>query len=430
MPTDRASEQSEDLAAVYPTGSVEPLGGLAARRLGGREGNYHVLPMPPSVILMRGVDDGGRGALRLAGQIEKPGAVCDVFVLLAQVGWRGQLVLCDDDATRTLFFEHGNVLGAQTNVANERLGAVMYRYGVLSAHDLERVATRCLSSDSARGGRFGAVALELGLITQRDVFRCLKHQIEEIAFAAFTQAGGTFCFLDGFDSNKLVSHQVLSAQALVMDGVTRMDEIRYFREKIPSAEYVPERGSASGEPAAEYRATYDAIDGMLSIEELGRRTGRGEFAITRDVYGLQRSGHAVIRPPTRSTDPLALAAVANRLLRAIHAEADAAGKGHELRKGLASFASGAHASGAHVIGPHAVGALLFKTGPAQDGGLDERRLVQNAQRGAQAPESALRRALYEYVSFAIFCVGATLGRQRESELSARLASDMKELEPR
>jgi hypothetical protein len=206
----------------------------------------------------------------------------------------------------------------------------------------------------------------------------------------------------------------------VMDGVTRMDEIRYFRQKIPSAAYVPVRGTATTEPTAEYQATYQAVDGVLSIEELGRRTGRGEFAITRDVYGLERSGHVLIRPPIRSADPQALVGVANRLLRAIHSEAGAAGKGQELRKGLASFASGASA----------YGAVLAKSGPAEDGSLDERRVTANALRSlGQAPENALRRVLYEYVSFAIFCVGATLGWQKESELSAKLAADLKELEP-
>ncbi|HEU4581036.1 MAG TPA: DUF4388 domain-containing protein [Polyangiaceae bacterium] len=411
-----AAEDAGDLAQVHTNGNVEPLEPLASRRLSAREGIYRVLPSAPGVILMRAVEPDGRGPLRLAGEITAPGSICDIFVMLGQMGWRGQLILSDEGATRTLFFDQGNVLGAQTSVAGERLGAVMYRYGVLSEADLERVAAH-----AGRGGRFGAVALELGLITQRDVFRCLKHQIEDIAFACFAQSSGTFCFLEGFDSKKLVSHQVISAQALVMDGVTRMDEIRYFREKIPSAAYIPARAGLTTEPKEEYRATYQAIDGLLSIGELGRRTGRGEFAITRDVYGLERSGHVLIRPPERTTDPRALTELCNRLLAAIHAEADAARKGQELRKGLTSFARGGKG----------YDTLLAKAGPAEDGTFDARRLASNAARAlAQTPEGTLRRMLYEYVSFAIFCVGATLGFQKESELSSRLAPELRELEPR
>ncbi len=401
---------------MHTSGTIEPLEPRAAERLSAREGTYRVLPAAPGVILMRALEPDGRGALRLAGEITVPGAICDVFVMLGQVGWRGQLILSDDSATRILYFDQGNVLGAQTSVPGERLGAVMDRYGVISESDLERVAVQ-----AGRGGRFGAVALELGLITQRDVFRCLKHQIEDIAYACFTQSSGTFCFLEGFDSKKLVSHQVISAQALVMDGVTRMDEIRYFRQKIPSAAYVPARGAATSEPKEEYQSTYQVIDGVLSIEELGRRTGRGEFAITRDVYGLERSGHVVIQPPQRLGDPRALAELTNQLLKQIHAEADAARKGQELRKGLTSFARGGKG----------YEPLLAKAGPLEDGTFDAKRLANNAARAlAQTPEGTLRRMLYEYVSFAIFCVGATLGFQKETELSAKLATELKELEPR
>ena len=410
-----ATEEGGDLAQVHTTGNVEPLEPRASQRLSAREGMYRVLPAAPGVILMRTVEPDGRGPLRLAGEISAPGSMCDIFVILGQMGWRGQLILSDEGATRTLFFDQGNVLGAQTSVAGERLGAVMYRYGALSEADLERVAAH-----AGRGGRFGAVALELGLITQRDVFRCLKHQIEDIAFACFAQSSGTFCFLGGFDSKKLVSHQVISAQALVMDGVRRMDEIRYFREKIPSAAYIPARAGLTTEPKGEYLATYQVIDGVLSIEELGRRTGRGEFAITRDVYGLERSGHVLIRPPERTADPRALTELTNRLLKAIHAEADGAKKGLELRKGLTSFARGAKG----------YETLFAKAGPTEDGTFDSRRLASNAAKSlAQSPEGTLRRLLYEYVSFAIFCVGATLGFQKESELSSTLAPELKELEP-
>jgi hypothetical protein len=111
----------------------------------------------------------------------------------------------------------------------------------------------------------------------------------------------------------------------------------------------------------------------------------------------------------------------NRLLGLIHAEADAAGKGKELRKGLTSFARGGKG----------YDALVAKAGPAANGTFDAKRVASNAAQAlGQAPEGTLRRMLYEYVGFAIFCVGATLGYQKETELSAQLATELKELEPR
>ncbi len=417
MGDDRGGEGRADLVQVHTNGTIEPLEQYAVAELSAREGTYRVLPAPPSVIWMRAVEPGPAGLVRLAGEISAPGAVCDVFVMLSQSSWRGELVLSGDGATRTLFFDKGNVLGAQTSVENERLGAIMYRYGVLSEQDLTRVAAH-----TKRGARFGAVALELGLISQPDVFRCLRHQVEEITFAAFAQSNGTFCFIDGFDAQKLVAHQVISTQALLMDGVTRMDEIRYFRQKIPSADYVPVRAKGQSNVPAEYEETHRVIDGQSSIEVLGRVTGRGEFAITKDVYGLERTGHVVIQAPRRSGGVAAVVALANDLLELIHSEADAAGKGRELRKGLGSFAEG---------GSGSYGILFAGAGPTAAGSLEPGRVAANLQllqvgRGA---EETLRRLLYEYVSFAIFCVGAAAGRQRETELSSRLAGPLSQLEP-
>lgn len=410
-------DRGGDLAQVHTTGTIEPLEAIATRQLSSREGTYRVLPTPPGVVLMRAVEPENVRAIRVAGEIAGPGAVCDVFAMLAHVGWRGELVITDVGAARSLFFDKGNVLGAQTTVDAERLGAIMYRYGGLSEEDLALVAAQ-----TRRGGRFGAVALELQLISQEEVFRCLRHQIEEISFAAFAQGGGTFCFFDGFDSARLVSHHVIPAQALVMDGVTRTDEIRYFREKIPSAEYVPFRIQAITPPLPDYEPTYRMIDGVRSIEELGRLTGRGEFAVTKDVFCLERSGHVGVQPPRRTQNPVAIVELGNTLLRAIHSSADAANKGRELRKGLASFASG---------GSGAIAALLAGAGPASDGTLDARRVAQNHQNQAGAgADHSLRRMLYEYTSFAIFCVGAAAGREREAELSQRLSADLARLEPR
>jgi len=134
--------------------------------------------------------------------------------------------------------------------------------------------------------------------------------------------------------------------------------------------------------------------------------------------------HKVYFPGFKAAVPynVAIVELANTLLRAIHSTADAATKGRELRKGLASFASG---------GSGAIAALLAGAGPTNDGTLDARRVAQNLQMQAgTAADHTLRRMLYEYTSFAIFCVGAAAGREREAELSQRLSSDLARLEPR
>src|SRR3954467_13626919 len=128
-------EARDELVRINGRGEAHPIGSLAGQRMRSHEGAYRVMPSPKHVVFMRYTGEDGRrdaedGAIvRIAGEVTAPGALCDVIALLAQTGWRGELVVERDDEVRSVFFESGNVVGALTNVNAERIGAVLYRYG-------------------------------------------------------------------------------------------------------------------------------------------------------------------------------------------------------------------------------------------------------------------------------------------------------------
>jgi hypothetical protein len=417
-------EARAELVRIDAQGLAHPIGTVASQRMRGREGTYRLLPAPEHVVFMRFTgEDGKRDAedgavVRLAGEITQPGAMCDVFALLGQTGWRGELLVMDGDAYRAMYFEKGNIVGAHTNQDEERLGNVMYRFGALSSEQLERIV------DKVRGGaRFGTVAVELGVLSNEQVYEYLRRQIEEIAFATLMISDGTFFFLDDFDDARLASRQLVSVNGLLMDGVTRMDEIRFFRERIPSSDYVATRVEATtGEPAEELRETLGLVDSERNIEELGRLTGRGEFAITKELYSLLQSKHVAIQPPPMSGGLPAIAAEANEALRAMHARADQGGKGAALRESLSSFAAGA-----------GVYDILFRgAGPDESGVFLATEVADNAKLVAHgsSAEVQLRQMMHEYVSFALFSAGSLLGPESEAELNKEVGARLGRLNPR
>lgn len=411
-----------ELVRIDDRGEAHPIGAVASQRMRTRAGAYRLLPAPEHVVFMRytgedGRRDAGDGAVvRMAGEITHPGAMCEVMGLLAQTGWKGELCVMDGESTRSLFFDQGSVVGVETNDPSERLGAVMYRYGGLNEEQHDELMQRVED-----GERVGRAAIERGFVRQEQVFGYLRRQIEEVVHSTLMQSDGTFFFLEGFEDSRLTSRQVISANALLMDGVTRLDEIRYFREKIPSSEHVPIRVSGVSSPVpAELTVTYDAIDGQRSLQELGRITGRGEFETTRDVFTLLRTKHVQLQGPQLSGGLTAIVAIANEALLEIHRAADAGGRGTELRGGVASFASGA-----------GVYDILFRgAGPSESGALDPERVAENSSLVAgQAPETTLRQMLHEYVGFALFCAGAALGSEHETELKRRVGPGVSRLQP-
>jgi len=415
-------DAKSELVRIDSRGEAHPIGAIASQRLRARAGAYRMLPAPAHVVFMRYTGEDGRrdaedGAIvRLAGEVTAPGALCDVLALLGQTGWRGELVVLDGDDIRSVFFDQGNVVGAITNVEGERLGSVLYRYGVIDADSLERVTV--LVKD---GKRFGQVAIELGILKQDQIYASISKQVDEIVFATLTVSDGTFFFLDGFDEARLVSRHTVSANALLMDGVTRMDEMRYFRQKIPSAEHVPVKNDGRSTPDDEFKPAFEAVDGKSSVGDVGRISGMGEFEITKLLYGLVQSGHVSIHPPRAAGGPPALVAAANGALTAIYRAAAAEGRAEEVRSGLASFAVGA---GVYDI-------LFRNAGPDENGALDAEAVAQNSAivAGSSDPDNVLKQMLHEYVAFALFSAGAALGSAAEAELSRHVGPALGSLKP-
>ncbi len=415
-------EPRAELVRVDSQGEAHPIGAVASQRMRARAGAYRILPAPRHLIFMRFTGEDGRrdaedGAVaRLAGEITRPGAMCEILGLLAQTGWKGELNVYDAEHSRSLFFDQGSVVGVETTEPDERLGAVMYRFGGIDEAQFHELNERV-----REGERVGSTAVACGFVTQEQVFKYLRRQIEDVVHRTLMMSDGTFFFLDGFEDSRLVSRQVISANALLMDGVTRLDEVRYFREKIPTDEHVPVvNPQVKSAVADEFRKTYNAIDGERSIQELGRTTGLGEFATTRDVYALMRTNHVTLSAPRLSGGLTAIVAIANEALRNIYELVDAEGKGSEVREGLSSFASGA---GVYDV-------LFQGAGPLEDGTLRAERTAQNVQLvAAGAPEVTLRQMLHEYVGFGLFCAGAALGPDKEGALKRRVGPAVSRLQP-
>jgi hypothetical protein len=411
-----------ELVRIDSRGEAHPIGAIASQRLRARAGAYRMLPAPDHVVFMRYTGEDGRrdaddgAVVRLAGEVTSPGALCDVLALLGQTGWRGELVVLDGDDCRSVFLDQGNVVGALTNVEAERLGSVLYRYGVIDEGARDRVMAVV-----KQGKRFGEAAIDLGVLKQDQIYAYISKQVDEIVFATLTVGDGTFFFLDGFDESRLVSRHTVSANALLMDGVTRMDEMRYFRQKVPSAEHVPVKNEGRGAPDDEFAAAFAAIDGRASVGEIGRTSGLGEFETTKQVYGLVRTGHVTIHPPRAAGGPSALVAAANGALTAIFATAANAGRVAEVRAGLASFAVGA-----------GVYDMLFRNaGPDESGALDAEVVAHNSGivAGGADPDNILKQMLHEYVAFALFSAGAALGSSAEAELSKQVGPALASLKP-
>ena len=400
------SERS-DLVRVDATGTVHPLGRQASQQLRARAGEWRVVPSPPLAILLR--REGDAATLKVAGEITTPGGLCDVLSLAQQSAWGGELVLYEGASCRSIFFERGNVIGAISNVADERLGEVLYRFGVVTREQLEQIVAKAKGS----GKRLGEMAIELEFVTPEELYPMMARQVEEVFFRASQVAQGVFFFFDRFEASRLVGRHDMNAGALLMEAARRMDEMRFFREKIPSSAFVPVPvGGAKAAVGDDVAEVFAQCDGRRSIAEIGRRIGQLEFEVTRAVFQLVSAGCCTVTAP-RPKGAVAIVEVFNSALAEVHRRCDAAHKGGELRDALARFATG---GGIYD-------ALFQGAGPAADGTFASDRVGRNlAALAGDDPDAWLSQQVFDYVGFALFQAGQLLSRDEEIALGAVVAA--------
>ena len=121
-----------------------------------------------------------------------------------------------------------------------------------------------------------------------------------------------------------------------------------------------------------------------------RAVGEGEFDVPRHVFQLMQDGCVVVRPP-RPTGPAAIVVLFNEAMTLVMREVDAVGGGDEVRKHLASFATGAGI----------YDSLFMRAGPKRDWTLDEQNPIDNAAMlaGPDKAEGMRAQWLHDYVAF-------------------------------
>jgi hypothetical protein len=403
---------------IDATGVARPVGKAAIARLSAQEGkSLTVLRAPPHVVLMQDVE--GPGIL-LAGEVSTASRLHDVCAMVAHARWRGQLVVATEEAVRRLFINDGYVIGASSTAPLERLGEVLVHFGAMDEGQVDRTIQAL-----GDGIRFGDAAVELGFVSRETLYRYLVKQTEQIVYGAVSVHRGVFLFFDDYDDSRVTFPLSLPITELLMEGVRRMDEMEFFRSRIPGTDHVIER--AQDDPPADdhpARPVWDAVDGVRNVEELARAAGLELFDVMRALYELEKRGRVVVREP-RGGGVEGVVAIFNEALGLIMSEVDKyPGASEDIRASLASFA----ASG-EVYDP-----LFRGAGPSADGTVDPTQVAANvaAQTGLSDPERTLAEWLYEYASFTMFIAEPVLragGRSDAAGVSSRVSALLAPLAP-
>jgi hypothetical protein len=272
-----------------------------------------------------------------------------------------------------------------------------------------------------RERRLGAVLVERGLVTQEQLFVQLRKQVEQIFFASLLTGEGTFAFLKPAEGESPPVHSVhLPVQALLMEGVQRIDEMALFRQRISSSDLVPEpvlRESASSlDDNARLVLAYS--DGERSIELIARETGLGEFLTTKTMYSLLQQNLVVLRKKAGDGGSAVKRLVEqfNEVLRDVFVAVAHFGGQEQTKATLEAWIQG---SGyAPIFGDHV----------AADGAIDPNFVVVAMSNVVvDNPMEGLLQAFHELSAFALFAATTSLPREEEIALSRDVTARLKRI---
>lgn len=102
----------------------------------------------------------------------------------------GVLTFSATDEQRSLRFQHGHIVSADTSVREDRMGEVLVRHGLLSQADLKR-ATGFVLRDTKR---LGVVLIELGLLDQAGLEDAVALHVRQVLSKMFSWDQGSYEF--------------------------------------------------------------------------------------------------------------------------------------------------------------------------------------------------------------------------------------------
>lgn len=434
-----------DIVVVGDDGSVSPEGNESRYRLRNSAGRYRILSDTPGLLVLRRVlaheevaaegdemdaleelltedtspiDLGGR--VVFAGEILSPMTLFQVIEIVAERQFVGEMqVFSSGGRWFQLTIDRGTLLYARSNDPADRLGEIMVRQGVVDRPTLD-----ALLDNVTANHRLGQVCLDRAVVDPERLFGLLGAQITDIFLRTLTVGDGAYVFTTPDPTQPPPDHTVhLSVRALLMDGVRRLDEIEVYRRLVPGNDVClrPVANARTTGLDADALAVLARCDGDTSLGEIATAADLDEFAATRAAYFLLkgRCVEVVSRDRLDEVEVRRVVKVFSDILGDVFGTIGSAGGLEPARQMLGAWIDG---SGY---------ASYLGNDVAATGRIDPEAVLAVVRASREDdPLGSFMHVAHELVSFALFCAGSALTREREMALSKDVNARLERLRPR
>jgi len=200
---------------------------------------------------------------------------------------------------RTIYFREGQVVFAGSSDPADRLGAILWRQGIVPQEELDRCGKLI------RTGRpLGQVLVDEQILTSGQLYEAITIQVKEIVLAACLQQEGEFAFLEGpYDESNAVKLDERTRD-LMLQGLKRMEEVDQLAGQVGGRGAILGRGAADTDGLEGPDGRIIALaDGRRTVAEIASESGLGLYETLRLAAPLVRADALTVREAEPEAPP-------------------------------------------------------------------------------------------------------------------------------
>ena len=344
----------------------------------------------------------------LRGKLEPLGLI-KVLAYISNLKETGYLKLTRGDIEKKLIIKTGEIIFAQSNLPEDRLGDILLSQGKISSAQYDDASKLLME----KGFRHGRSLVEIKAITPKLLWETIEQQIKMIAYSVIPWEDGEFEFVR---QHLKVQEKItlrLSIIDLVVDVVRHYDRRELFLKKnsdLQAIVSVVEVPSEEIHLDAHEKHVLNLVDGKTDLKTICDMADFGLEEGLRIIFLLNVLGIVEVSP--QQQDP----AIQNRLLmigryNEIYAYVHlylSQQMGHVAHNLLRKYFYDVRLTQEEIFGNLELG---------RDGQLNAEKIMSNL---AKAPiedeflDGTLQEALEEYLYSAILAIKRTLGTEQET----------------
>jgi Flp pilus assembly protein TadD len=240
----------------------------------------------------------------------------------------GDLQVQSGRVVKTVFFDHGRIVFAASNLKKDRLGEALVALGRITDEQFTRVSA--LLKEEGRKRRFGDALVQSGVLDKNEVGRSVARQVDRIVLSVFEFGEGVAAFEERASAIPLEYMVSLSIHRVLYDGIRVMKSqdlvvagLGDLDRRVTLAAVTPFAFDMKDLPAEE-RDILEQARRKVTLRRLGWQPGGLSFPRLRACYALLAAGVLLDEnaPPEAAAQPVLMMETGTFLLSTLRHQPD------------------------------------------------------------------------------------------------------------